>query len=53
MAYGGGNTVKSLVSTHLYMLAIMTPCWELNPPECDRTLQRHFNSSLLYSIFPI
>lgn len=40
-------------STHLYMFAIMASGWKLDPPECDWTLQRYFNSCLLHSVFTI
>lgn len=44
---------QALAPTHLYMFAVVTPRRELDPPECDWTLERHFNGSLLHSILPI
>lgn len=44
---------KAQDCTHLYMFAIMASCWKLDPPECDWTLQRYFNSCLLHSILSI
>jgi len=38
---------------YLHMFTVMSPSRELDPSECDWTLEGHFDGCLLYSILSI
>lgn len=40
-------------SEHLYVPAVVTSGWQLNPSERDWTLQRHFDGCLLDAILSV
>lgn len=40
-------------TTHLYVAAVVTTGWELNPAEGDGALQGHLDSRLLHPILAI
>lgn len=38
---------------YLYVSAVVTPGWKLDPPEGDRALEGHLDGRLLHAVFTI
>lgn len=45
--------VSARVISHLYVSAVMSSGWQLDPSERDRTFERDFDRRLLYTILSI
>lgn len=42
-----------IITPYLYMPAVMTPGWKLDPPEGDRALEGHLDGRLLHAVLTI